>query len=235
MIQRFLIDGMTCQNCVAKIRSGLQKALEPWSIEIELATKELKIEVSEPIEESVLRDELNKLGNYSVSNVDAASESKFNLRTYKPLLIVIGYILLFATLFSSLNSNFSWLAFMRYFMAGFFIFFSFMKMLDLSGFANTYATYDVLAKRWKSYGFIYPFIELGLGVLLFLGAWPHFLFPLIIFIMGFSAIGVIRAVMDKQEIRCACLGTTINLPMTTVTIVEDVAMVVMAIIMYISI
>jgi hypothetical protein len=49
-----------------------------------------------------------------------------------------------------------------------------------------------------------------------------------IVVMGFSAIGVIRAVVNKQAIRCACLGSVFNLPMSTVTIVEDVGMVLMA-------
>ncbi len=50
-------------------------------------------------------------------------------------------------------------------MAGFFIVFSFLKFLDLKGFARSYTMYDLLAKQWKVYGFIYPFLELGLGIM----------------------------------------------------------------------
>jgi hypothetical protein len=39
---------------------------------------------------------------------------------------------------------------------------------------------------------------------------------------------VILAVANKQKIRCACLGTGFNLPMTTVTIIEDLLMVAMS-------
>ena len=53
---------------------------------------------------------------------------------------------------------------MRYFMAGFFIVFSFFKFLNLAGFAESYAMYDELAKRVKVYGLVYPFLELFLGV-----------------------------------------------------------------------
>jgi hypothetical protein len=46
--------------------------------------------------------------------------------------------------------------------------------------------------------------------------------------MSFSTLGVIIAVSNRQKIRCACLGAVFNLPMSTVTIVEDVLMAAMA-------
>jgi hypothetical protein len=117
---------------------------------------------------------------------------------------------------------------MRYFMAGFFLAFSFFKFLDLPAFANAYAGYDLLASKWWGWGMVYPFVELGLG-LAYLTHWqPALTHWITIIVMGFSAIGVIRAVVNKQAIRCACLGSVFNLPMSTVTIVEDVGMVLMA-------
>jgi hypothetical protein len=120
---------------------------------------------------------------------------------------------------------------MRYFMAGFFIVFAFFKLLDIRAFAVAYAGYDLLAARWHSWGLIYPFVELALGIA-YLAHWnPMFTHWATIVIMGFSAIGVIRAVMNKTKIQCACLGTVFKLPMSTVTIVEDVGMVLMAVAM----
>jgi hypothetical protein len=113
-------------------------------------------------------------------------------------------------------------------MAGFFLVFSFFKMLDLAGFASSYAMYDLLAKKIPSYGYIYPFIELALGAAYLLRWQPMFTSAITLAVMSFSSIGVIMAVMNKQKIRCACLGTGFNLPMTTVTIVEDLLMVAMA-------
>ena len=121
------------------------------------------------------------------------------------------------------------------FHGGFFIAFSFFKFLDLKGFADSYCTYDLLAKFFYGYGFIYPFIELGLG-LAFLANW-QILFTTIatIVIMSFSSIGVLLAVKNKRKIRCACLGAVFNLPMSTVTVIEDQLMVVMGIIMLFNI
>jgi hypothetical protein len=117
---------------------------------------------------------------------------------------------------------------MRYFMAGFFLVFSFFKLLDIKAFANAYAGYDLLAARWHGWGMVYPFVELALGMAYLSHYNPVFTHWATIIVMGFSAIGVIRAVTNKTKIQCACLGTVFKLPMSTVTIVEDVGMVLMA-------
>ncbi len=117
---------------------------------------------------------------------------------------------------------------MRYFMAGFFLVFSFFKLLDIRAFANAYAGYDLLAARWQGWGFVYPFVELALGMAYLANINPVFTNWATVIVMGFSAIGVIRAVASKTKIQCACLGTVFKLPMSTVTIVEDVGMVLMA-------
>jgi hypothetical protein len=117
---------------------------------------------------------------------------------------------------------------MRYFMAGFFLVFSFFKLLDIPAFATAYAGYDLLAARWNGWGLVYPFVELALGIAYLSNFNPLLTHWATIIVMGFSAIGVIRAVTNKIQIQCACLGTVFKLPMSTVTIVEDVGMVLMA-------
>jgi hypothetical protein len=113
-------------------------------------------------------------------------------------------------------------------MACFFLVFSFFKLLDLKGFASTYAMYDLLAMNLPAYGYIYPFIELGLGLSYLTGLNPFVTNWATIVVMGFSSLGVVQSVLNKQKIRCACLGAVFNLPMSTVTIVEDFLMIGMA-------
>ena len=88
--------------------------------------------------------------------------------------------------------------------------------------------YDLLAKKSHTYGLIYPFIELSLGAAYLLAYKPMLTNAVTLIVMAFSSIGVIIAVMNKQKIKCACLGTGFNLPMTTVTIIEDLLMASMA-------
>jgi hypothetical protein len=113
-------------------------------------------------------------------------------------------------------------------MAGFFLVFSFFKLLDVRAFADAYGTYDVVAARWPWYGFVYPFIELGLGAAYVVHAAPLATNVVTLVVMGVSIVGVARAITTKRKIRCACLGTVFNLPMSVVTLVEDGLMLGMA-------
>jgi hypothetical protein len=94
--------------------------------------------------------------------------------------------------------------------------------------------YDLLAKRIPQYGYIYPFIELVLGIGYLLDGNNTLLNGITFVVMAFSTLGVVIAVSNRQKIRCACLGAVFNLPMSTVTIVEDVLMAAMALWMLLS-
>lgn len=117
------------------------------------------------------------------------------------------------------------------FMAGFFLVFSFFKLLDLRGFADAYQSYDIIARRSRPYAFAYPFLELALGVA-YLVRWQLTITNAVtLALMLAGSVGVLRALLRKDRIRCACLGTALNLPMTTVTLVEDLGMAAMAALM----
>ena len=180
----------------------------------------------------------------------ANSPSSNWLHTYYPLLLIAGYILLCSVLlqvglhaaamgepmglFMHVGMGLAYVTAgetMRYFMAGFFLVFSFFKLLDVRAFASAYAGYDLLAARWQGWGLVYPFVELALGIAYLSNFNPVVTNWATVLIMGFSAIGVIRTVLSKTQIQCACLGTVFKLPMSTVTIVEDVGMVLMATVM----
>lgn len=119
-------------------------------------------------------------------------------------------------------------------MAGFFITFSFFKMVNLNGFAETYAMYDVIARRWKGWGYVYAFVELGLGITFFTGIFPIATNLITLVVMSVSIIGVMKTVLNKQDIQCACLGDVFKLPMSTVTIIEDGLMILMSSIMLVQ-
>ena len=150
------------------------------------------------------------------------------LATYKPLILILAYIGVSSVLIQIPTGVVSANETMRYFMAGFFLVFSFFKLLDLQSFANAYAGYDLLAQRWRPWGLMYPLIELALGLAYLVHWQPALTNLLTLIVMGFSAIGVLRAVLGEEEIRCACLGTVFQLPMSTVTIIEDLGMAAMA-------
>lgn len=115
---------------------------------------------------------------------------------------------------------------MRFFMGTFFVAFAGFKFLDLPGFVMSYIGYDVIAKRSTLYAKAYPFIELGLGLAYLFGQnWADYItLPLMII----GAIGVGKELLRGSKIKCACLGTYIKLPLTKVSLTEDLVMGAMA-------
>lgn len=151
--------------------------------------------------------------------------------SYTPLFVIIGLITL-VSLLSTANSQMPGLeSFMRYFMAGFFLVFAGFKLIDLKGFAQGYAQYDLLAKKVYGYGYIYPFLELALGLAYLTDFQPVYTNLLTFFLMTFSGVGVLLKIMKKERFQCACLGTFLKVPLTKITLIEDFGMAAMALYM----
>ena len=121
------------------------------------------------------------------------------------------------------------------FMGLFYVVFSFFKFLDLKGFPQSFKMYDPLAKAIPAYGWVYPFIELALGLMFLMRFEVRLALIATIIVLGVTTIGVTRILIDKKTIQCACLGTVLKLPMTTATFIENSIMLVMAIIMLFNI
>jgi hypothetical protein len=140
---------------------------------------------------------------------------------------IIIFILAVALIYSHL-AGLNALNTMRIFMAVFFLVFALFKLADLRGFANSYMGYDIIAKKFSSYAYIYPFIELFLAAGYLLNvSWINWI-TLIFMLVG--AFGVGRELLRKSNIKCACLGSYVKLPLTTVSLIEDLAMAAMAVI-----
>jgi cation transport ATPase len=238
-IYSFAIEGMSCQQCVQKITSTLLAAYPLAHVDINLDSKELHI-TSEPIlSVAQVQSILNPLKRYQIIEIPAKTKKtdeqptlpSKRLRTYQPLLILAAYIIIVSAGMTYVGDDPSWMTFMRWFMAGFFLSFSFFKMLDLQAFKQAYQNYDILAARCPIYGYIYPFIELILGVAYLADVMPLYTNTVTLVVMSLGLIGVTRAVFSKKTIRCACLGAVFQLPMSAVTVVENSVMIIMAAVM----
>lgn len=220
----YTVTGLHCASCVQKIQTDLKNQAD--AVSLDLASGRLHLE-NPRLDFSALRERIRTLGSYDLQeDVAAGSAAQAGIRAYYPLILIAVYLSVTA---NAGAENFEdW---MRHFMAGFFLVFSFFKLLNLKAFAEGYASYDLVAKRWAPYAYVYPFIELALG-LAYLFSWQVELVSFItLVVMLVSAAGVMRAVADKKKLRCACLGTLLNVPLSTVTLVEDFSMAAMAAIM----
>ncbi|WP_395750102.1 heavy metal-associated domain-containing protein [Prosthecobacter sp.] len=228
--QTFPLAGLSCGSCVQKISTRLLEHPDIIQASVTLQPQEARITTRSALSNEEINDWLKPLGKYRVPDPapDAPAAPAKNVQTYRPLLILLGYLLLVITAANIARGIFDPAMSMRLFMGGFFIAFSFFKMLDLRGFSDAYRSYDLVAKAVPAYGLVYPFIEIALG-LAYLADWqPRGVNVAAAVIMLISLVGVLRAVASKKSIRCACLGTVFNLPMSTVTIIEDGLMLAMA-------
>lgn len=235
---------MTCEGCVAKVSHLLKRIPDVTNVSINLEKGEATVTMDKHVATTTLQEALKEYPKYKLSepkkqhvknpvNVfsEQVEEKKSWAETYKPILLIFGYITAVSLIVSLWGNSFSGMMFMQVFMAGFFLIFSFFKMLDLKGFADSYAMYDIIAKKFKSWGYIYAFLELGLGLSFALGIYPLFINGFTAVLMSVSLIGVLQSVMNKKKIQCACLGAVFNLPMSTVTIIEDGLMIAMSVAM----
>ncbi len=241
MTHTYHIDGMTCSGCQAKVQGLLSKVKGIDRVSIDLNKEEALLEMSRHIPVTDLQEALKEYPKYQLSApvskpnpkefIVAEEARKSWLATYFPIILVFGYILGITLTIDLFNGPFFWMPWMNHFMAGFFLIFSFFKLLNLEGFADSYSMYDIIAKKWKGWGYVYPFVELGLGMSFLSGFHPVFTNTATFILMSVSLVGVLQSVLNKRKIKCACLGAIFDLPMSTLTIIEDTMMIGMSVTM----
>lgn len=244
MESNYSITGMTCGSCVAKVQQTLDSISDIQAAKVQLSYPQAQITSASALDLDEINKALAKVGNYHISKKQIETAPlplpeikkstplpEKNVNTYKPLILIVVFITGVSLLSQYPFADFSGMLWMRHFMAGFFVVFAFFKLLNLNGFASSYNMYDIIAAKWKGWGYLYPFIELILGILYLTNLFPFETNIATAVILGISSIGVIQSNLNKKKIKCACLGDVFNLPMSTVTIVEDLTMVAMAVAM----
>lgn len=232
MKNTYTVTGMTCNGCKASVENALSKLPEVEKVLVNLENSEATIEISQHISIKTLQSAL--LSKYVITEkkddlLISSEVQKSELKQLFPLFLIFGYIIVASILLN--NTPWNGNNFMLDFMGLFYIVFSFFKLLDLKGFSQSFRIYDPLAKVLPVYGWIYPFIELALGVIFLMRIEIPLALIITLIILGITTIGVTRALLNKKSIQCACLGTALKLPMTKATFIENSIMIVMAIIM----
>lgn len=241
MTHTYTVTGMTCNGCKASVEKALQSLEHVTDVSVDLENAEATVTMSQHISTDQLQDALSSKykieENNTKKNVFASSstieEDKPLVKQLFPLFLIFGYILVAAFLLN--RKPFDLSGFMLDFMGLFYIVFSFFKFLDLKGFPESFKMYDPLAKAIPTYGWIYPFLELALGILFLMRIQIPLALIITLIILGITTFGVTKTLLDKKTIQCACLGTALKLPMTKATFIENSIMIVMAVIMLIKI
>lgn len=151
-------------------------------------------------------------------------------KTYKPVIALFSVAALMAVVVTwlSMGTIFAGRT-MELFIAISMILLGLQKLQDVERFATMFLTYDLLAQRWVRYGYIYPFVETGAGLLMMAGVLTWLSAPAALVIAGIGAISVFKAVyIDKRDLKCACVGGDSKVPLGFVSLLENVMMIGMA-------
>ena len=241
------ISGMRCGACSAKVHGALSSLESIKAVEVDHQRDLAVVSTAVDLDEIKVRLVLSQAGKFDLNEMKADGDPSASIggvpltsgetesspeekpsQSLFPLFLIVGYILTVTLLIAWSNSQWSMESMMRHFMAGFFLVFSFFKFLDPRGFASAFRMYDPLAKVIPGWSWIYPYIELMLGVAYVMSWQPFATNVITLILMSVGGMGVLQTLLQKRTIRCACLGTALNLPMTKVTLVENGTMAAMA-------
>lgn len=220
--QNIKVLGMTCSGCEASVVAAVLQ-IEGVFKAVANHKKDLLIIRAQPaVSDVVLKATLPK--KYAL--IDAAAQEPSKLRQLFPLFLIFGFIINAIVLIHWPSWNMT--AMMHDFMGTFFMVFSFFKLLDIKGFQASFKMYDPLATAWPAYGLVYPFIELALGVCYIRDFIPDWVLWVTIVVLSTTTLGVVKTLLEKRAIQCACLGSVLKLPMTEATFIENAIMIVMS-------
>ncbi len=237
MTHKYNVTGMTCKGCKASVENSLSALPNVSEVNVNLKAEEATIKMKSHIALETLQDVISdkyKISEHKETNVFNTVSSnddaqKNELKQLFPLFLILGYILIASILLNKSTWNLQ--NFMLDFMGLFYIVFSFFKLLDLKGFPQSFRMYDPLAKAIPAYGWVYPFIEVALGLMFLMRFQINVALVVTLIVLGITTIGVTKTLFSKKTIQCACLGTALKLPMTKATFIENSIMIIMAIVM----
>lgn len=236
MRHTYTISGMTCNGCKDNVEKKLSSIEGVIKVSVDLEKAEASLDMQSHVPVSQLQQALpdkyvisekKNIFDTTVLDKEAMAPQKTKIQQLQPLFIIFGYITITSVLLNYKDWNIN--DAMLDFMGLFYIVFSFFKILDLKGFPDSFRMYDPLAKAIPLYGWIYPFLEIALGLLFLMRVQIVTALIATIIILGITTIGVTKTLMDKKSIQCACLGTALKLPMTQATFIENTIMIIMAI------
>ncbi|MCE9644073.1 hypothetical protein K8Q93_02455 [Candidatus Parcubacteria bacterium] len=155
-----------------------------------------------------------------------------DIKRFLPLVLALALVTGWATVRNfPLGDSHAWHGWMIDFMAGFFLLFGGLKVADIRGFARAYGKYDLIAMRFPAWGYLYALLEVGLGVLYLTRSFLVAANVGTIFLLGIASIGVYRKLRKKDDTACACLGAFFSVPITWLTLAENILMIGMAVAM----
>ena len=230
MKSTFKITGMTCQGCANSIEHGLQNDPSILMATVYLQDRELTTESTKQLNNQYINSLISLLGNYMVENPkeNVISKISVHFKSKKPIFLGLLIVTISSLSLQTANESFTLDKWFMSYMGIFFMIFSFLKLLNVKGFSTTFSRYDYLAKTIPGFAICYPFLELLLGIAFLTQTLLLVAGSITLAVMVSQSIGVANVLRTNQTVQCACLGSAINLPISYLTLLENLVMILMS-------
>lgn len=230
----YYIHNLHCDGCAEKATRLLSAVPGVVSVQVSFVTFKAILEMNREVSLSELSQALSET-RYEIR----AEAPKFGqvfirwFKKYRPLIVAFSSVVLWTILHQSIVGWSVHYA-MHDFMGGFFLVFGSLKVLSWKKFAESYQGYDPLAMKLPVYAYIYPALEMLLGIVYQFRLGEEIIWnSLTVLILGIVTFGIVQVLRRHETIKCACLGGSFNIPITWFTVFENVLMIGMALYMQI--
>ena len=241
----YYLLGVRCQQCVTGLQQYLITVVSPLTeAHFQFIQSHQALQVSFPANysQTQLQHLVTEYGDYTVTTVLPTETTTETVATTQPtpgwlnylgelapLWLIITYLTVAALLYGK-SHHYSWMSTMQIWMGLFYLVFSFFKLLNLRGFVKGFQRYDWLAIWVPVYAYLYPALEIILGMAYLYQYRLHLANIVTVAVFTENLLGVGWAQYQGKQLECACLGSVLQLPLGTVTLLEDLTMIAMGVI-----
>ena len=228
MNEVYKVSGMTCDGCANSIKETLELNNLISSVNISLENENINISSDKSFTVNELNSLIENLGNYKIYEENIFSKIIEYFSSKKTLLLALSLVLISSLSLHIGEDNFELNEWMVSYMGIFFLLFSFLKLIDVKGFSGSFKKYDLISKIIPSFAITYPFIELFLALTFLSGYFLITSYIMTLLFMTSQFFGVFISLQKKEVIKCACMGSSINIDISTLTLFENLVMILMS-------
>ena len=234
MKEVYKVRGMTCEGCANSIKETLESNEFISSANISLQDENINIVSDKNFTLIELNSLIDNLGEYKIYEEKLASKIIEYFSSKKTLLLALLLVLISSLSLQVEKDSFDLNEWMISYMGIFFLLFSFLKLIDVKGFSGSFKKYDLISKIIPSFAITYPFVELFLALAFLSGYLLFASYIMTIIFMASQFFGVFISLQKKEVIKCACMGSSISIDISTLTLIENLVMILMSSYMIIS-
>ena len=233
MKEVFKVSGITCDGCANSIKEALELNKFISSVNINLEDENINISSDKNFTINELNSLIENLGKYKIYEEKFTSKIIEYFSSKKTLLLALSLVLISSLSLQVREDNFDLNEWMISYMGIFFLLFSFLKLIDVKGFSGSFKKYDLISRIIPNFAITYPFIELLLALTFLSGYFLIVSYIMTLVFMTSQFFGVFISLQKKEVIKCACMGSSINIDISTLTLIENLVMILMSIYMII--